>query len=280
MTYRASARRLAGISFLAPLAGAALLALAVRGADAQGPDAVLSDFQRIGEYVVVVDGKEVPSAEIYQTEKAPAILVIASPLPSPVLLSPRGGTVETLNMMKVAKRPDGTIDLLADAVLAPQGRFQVLGEDVEFAVGGKKVRLKARPPLIGLANAGQLRAYSPSYVRGAAAYRPDGRAIAALKKSAAPVKVRVVFGTWCPHCKQYVPNMLKVEEQLRGSKISFEYVGIPRDFSGQDVKRLNVKEVPTGIVYVNGKEVGRLGRTEWEKPEAALSRILKVRATG
>ena len=107
----------------------ALLALPLL-AHAQGvvpSDAVLRGFQPSGEFVLIVDGVPVPAAEIYQNDKLPGMLILTSALPSPVLLSPRTGQAETVNLMKVSKQKDGSVDLLADAVLSPIGQFAFAG---------------------------------------------------------------------------------------------------------------------------------------------------------
>lgn len=235
-------------------------------------------FQPTGDYTVVIDGKPVPG-EVYQSSSPPAILLLTSSLPSPLLLTPRAGTVETLNLMKVAKQPNGSVDLLPGAVVAPAGQFEMQGENVAFTSEGKKVSLVPKPPLTGLHNAADLKAHSPEYVRTAQGYTPNGQAIATLKKGTQPVTVRVVFGSWCPHCKQHVPYLLKVEDLLKGSKIKFEYFGLARPPEGwkhPEVKRLGVNGVPTGIVYMNGKEVGRITGKGWDAPEVLLSRIVNV----
>jgi thiol-disulfide isomerase/thioredoxin len=260
-------------------AGALLLVLAALTAlpaAAQMPsDAVFKDFVRTGDYVLVVDGKEVPAAEIYQTQRVPTILILSSALPSPVLLSPRTQGVETVSIMKVAKQPDGTVDLLADADPAPQGQFTIQQDKaVAFTVGGKKAQLREKPPLLGLRQAADLRAYSPTYGEGAKAYRPDGEAIAALRKSGKPVTVRVYFGSWCSFCKRYLPNLLRVEDELKGSKVKVEYFGLPHDMNDPEAKRLKVSGVPTGIVYINGKEAGRITGNSWSAPETSLTTIL------
>ncbi|HEX5760598.1 MAG TPA: thioredoxin family protein [Thermoanaerobaculia bacterium] len=260
-------------ALLLTMALAATLAGAGPGAAQVPSDAVLRGFQPIGDYVLAVGGKDV-KAEIYQAEAVPAILVISSALTSPVLLLPRQGTVETVHIMKVAKQKDGSIDLLADAVLEPQGQFQAVGDDVSFTADGKQAQLKTKPPLLGAKSGAALRAYSPSYVRGAQTYKPNGQQIAALKKAAKPVKVRVFFGSWCPFCKQYLPYLLKVEEQLKGSKVQIEYFGLPRDLKNPEAQRLNVRGVPVGIVYVNGREVGRISGDGWKTPEATLAKIV------
>jgi thiol-disulfide isomerase/thioredoxin len=269
----------------AVLATLALALLALPSASrAQGvpSDSLLQDFQPIGEYVLIVNGKPA-GAEIYQNEKIPAILVMSSSLPSPVLLTPRAGRVETVHIMKIAKQKDGSVDLLADAVLAQIGQFQMTGENVAFTYEGRKVSLNPKPPLIGLHKGTELKQHNPMYARTANTYAPNGAAIASLKKSPKqPVTVRVYFGSWCPHCRQHVPLILKVEDQLQGSPVKFEYFGLkrpPEGWQDPEIKRLKVNGVPTGIVYQGGKEIGRITGESWNAPEIQLNKIVNGAAT-
>jgi thiol-disulfide isomerase/thioredoxin len=255
-------------------AAAAATAPPVLRAQAVPADSVLRGFQKIGDYVLVVNGKEDKGAEIYQNDRLPAYLILGTALPSPVLLTPRAGTVETVQLMKVVKQKDGTVDLLADATLAPQGKFTLEGANVSFSSEGRKASLAPRPPILGLRRGADLKSYSPDYARSAQVYAPNAATIAALKKVAQPATVRVFFGSWCPHCKQIVPQILKIEDQLGGSKIRFEYYGLPHDFKDPEVKRLSIKSVPTAVVYVNGRVTGRLEGNDWNTPEASLSRVL------
>ncbi|HEV7516866.1 MAG TPA: thioredoxin family protein, partial [Thermoanaerobaculia bacterium] len=249
------------------LAAAAALLLGALGplparAQRVPADAVLKDFKPNGDYTLVVDGKDVPNAEVYFSQRVPAFLILSSRLSSPVLLSVGSQTAETVQLMKVAKQGDGTVDLLADAALAPQGPLVVNGEGtVSFTVDRHPVQLKTRAPLLGLHPASDIKAYYPPiYVTGARNYRPDGQVIAALRRSSAPVTVRVFFGSWCPHCQHSVPQILRVEDELKGSKIKFEYFGLPKTGMANvpEAKKFGINGVPTGIVFVNGKEAGRL----------------------
>jgi thiol-disulfide isomerase/thioredoxin len=88
------------------------------------------------------------------------------------------------------------------------------------------------------------------------------------------VSVRVVFGSWCPHCKMHVPQLLAVERALRGSGIAFSYHGIAQDWKDPEVQKLGVKALPTVVVSRGGKEVGRLVGTSWEAPESFLRKLL------
>jgi len=237
-------------------------------------DAILRGFQPTGEFVLIVDGVPVPAAEIYQNDKLPGMLILTSALPSPVLLTPRTGQAETVNLMKVSKQKDGSVDLLADAVLSPLGQFTSEGENVSFLFKGKKVRLNSRPALLGVKSNADLKGYLPEYVRNAKNYTPNAAAVADLKKVGTPVTVRVYFGSWCPHCRQHVPLLLKVEDQVQNPKLRFEYFGLPRDFNDPEAKKAGIHSVPTGIVYVNGREAGRITGEGWTSPEVLLDRIV------
>ena len=96
------------------------------------------------------------------------------------------------------------------------------------------------------------------------------------------MRVQIFFGSWCPHCTTYVPHVIKVEEQLKGSKIQFVYYGLPQGNAmskDPEAKRLDVDQVPTGVVFVGGKEVGRIKGDGWRHPEATLKNMLEVGAT-
>jgi thiol-disulfide isomerase/thioredoxin len=268
------------LAIAAAAAAAAVLGIfAALPARAKVPaDNVLRDFQRIGDYVLAVNGKEV-AAEIYQSQRAAAILIISSSFPSPVLLSPGAGSAETVNLMKLNKKPDGTIDLLSDAALAPQGPIDIQEEEIRFKADGRTAELKTAPPLLGPRRIDEVTAHNPEYLPRAASYGLNPQAVAALKKEQRPVTVRIFYGSWCPHCREMVPHAIRLQQALRGARIHFEYFGLPPRF-GTDppAKQNGIKGVPTGIVFVNGREVGRITGTGWTAPESTLVAILSGKA--
>jgi thiol-disulfide isomerase/thioredoxin len=273
----AAARRFPWLFVLA----AALLLLALATAAAPGaaaaqgaPDTGLRDFQRISDYVLVINGREAAS-EIYQSQRAAALLVLSSALPSPVLLMPGSNSVTTVFLMKIDKKPDGSIDLLPGAALQPQGGIEFQEEEVRFKADGKSAVLKTTPPLLGPHRVDEVTAHNPEYVPRAAAYNPNPQNVAALKRERRPVTVRIFFGSWCPHCREMVPHAIKLEQALRGSPIHFEYFGLPPHFGSDPTARANgISAVPTGIVYLNGKEIGRIQSFAWNTPETTLAAIL------
>jgi len=270
---------------LALAAAACLLALAAaRGAGAQSvpADALLHDFEPTGDYLLELDG-QVQKAEILRADRVPAFLILCSKLPEPILLLPRDGSLETVSIMKLARRSDGTIDILADAELTPVGRFTIDagGENILFTVGAAKAALMPKPYLLGLQDIQSLLDYSAEYQRTAAGYQPDAQTMTALRNGAKPTRVRVYFGSWCPHCKRYLPYMLKVAEELKGSKVQVEFYGLPKPFTGEpQAEADDIGGVPTAVVWVGGREVGRIEGDAWRTPETALGRILNGRVGG
>ncbi len=242
------------------------------------PDHVLRDFERTGDYQLVINGKQVP-ADIYLSQRAAAILVMSSAFLSPVLLTPGLGVAQTVNLMKVQKKPNGSVDLLSDAVLSTQGALDIQDEGVHFKADGISAALVTAPPLLGLRRADEVTAHNPEYLPRAASYTPNPQAVAALKKEQRPVTVRIFYGSWCPHCREIVPHVIKLEQLLRGAKVHFEYFGLPPNFGKeQPAIQNNIKAVPTGIVYLGGKEIGRVADTAWNAPETALAGILGGKA--
>ena len=262
-------------TWIAAAAVAASLAALPVHAQSAGADAFLSDFRVSGEYVVEIGGRPQPKAELYYSERARAFLIKSSELPSPVLVSPSAKEVQSLDLMKVALRPDGVIDVLADAVLSPEGEFRIDGESILFRAAGKDVRLKPRPWLLGAHSGAELGQHNPEYVRRAREYTVDPALLAKLKARGEPVRVLTFFGSWCPHCKKHVPMLIRVAQELAGAKWQFDYYGLPSPFTNEpEAVKYGIKGVPTAIVFVGGKEIGRLPAAAWVKPEAGLDGVL------
>ena len=242
---------------------------------AQTPDPMFSDFEPVGSFALSVDGQEVPKAEIFQSERARAILVMTSKLDGPVLVNLRSRQVESVPLMSLAKRSDGSIDILADAPIQPKGTYDVKDAGISFSYGGKAIALGQRDSLTGAQSAEALTEYDPTYARGAATYEPNPTLVSQLEKQGKTVRVQVFFNSKCGVCKEMVPRIIKLDRTLENDKIAFDYYGVPDSYSGdEEMERKDVHGVPTGIVYVNGKEVGRIVGAQWRIPEMAINNLL------
>ena len=265
-------------SLIVAAAVALLASAAARPLRAQAIDALFQDFQPWGEWLLKIDGSEVPEARIYSSQRSQSLLVRTAELPSPVLLDVPGRSVSTVDQKDVAAHDDGTIDLLADAKLAPAGKFTLApGGGAAFDVSGKHVELVQNPFLLGPHEGFELLDHDAHYHYLAVNYEPDSAAIERLRKEKREVRVLTFFGSWCPHCREHVPLLLKTEEELKRTKIEFDYYGLPPAFwtTGQaEAKKFNVNGVPTSIVFVDGKEIGRIPNAGWAHPEVALADLL------
>ena len=233
-------------------------------------------FEPVG-FQVTLNGKELQGVEVYQAQSAGAFLILSEELGAPVLLRMRDGQVETLDLMKVNHNANGTVDVLAGATLAAQGGFQVNADrtGVMFMVGGQTAELKEKPPLLGSQQAAGLKAYDPHYERTAEAYSPSDPIVEKLRQQDQDVKVSVFFGTWCGACKQMVPRIIAVADRLEGSKVTFDFYGLPPGIAGdKEAGRMGIEAVPTGVVFIDGKEAGRISGNGWRVPELAINNLL------
>lgn len=266
---------LRSLRLLALAAGGLALTLSTLPASAQLQTPEIQGLTPVGDFQVTVDGELIEDAQIYRGARPPAFLILTPALPAPTLLVPGQGGVRTLHLMKLAKRADGTIDVLPGATLELAGAFQMDGQSVVFTVENKQVRLQEKPPLLGLHESDDLKEYSVTYQQGAAAYEPDAGMLTKLKGESKPVRVRIFFGSWCPLCSRTVPHIVRLADELEGSQIDFEFYGLPHGFGDEpEARKHGVTAVPTGIVFVDGKEAGRIQGQSWLRPEQVLQDIL------
>ena len=235
----------------------------------------MNGFLATGDYLLELDGQMIDGASVYRSATAQAVLIVADELPAPVLIRPRFRSVEKVSLLKMNQKPDGSIDLLPNPTYAAEPGFTVDGSDVVFEVEGTEARLKPKPALAGFQPASAIYEHSPEYEQRASYYTPEASVVDELRQQSKSVRVQIFFGTWCPACGQMVPRILKVAEQTRGSKIEFAFYGLEREFSGDsEAKRLGIRSVPTGVIWVDGKEVGRLTGNDWRSPERALKELI------
>ena len=243
-------------------------------------EGAVADFHP-DDYLITVDGT-LADAEVWQSHIAGQMLIISAEIGPSVRLILREARVETVHFMKIDKRADGGLTLLPGAGNRQLGSFTVSegGKGVSFKVDNRQVELKQKPPLLGSQDLKGMKDYSRDYVRLAKEYKPSQTFIDSLRQQSGPVRVEVYFGSWCPFCQQMVPRMMRVAEELAGSRIEVEFYGLPQgDAFSKDpnAKRLKITGVPTGVVYVGDKEVGRIQTNGWKIPELTINGFLVKR---
>ncbi len=92
-------------------------------------------------------------------------------------------------------------------------------------------------------------------------YDPAADMVDALKqKLGAGIKIDVYLGLWCPDSRNNVPPFIKILDSA-GSAASVRYFSLPRKANKETqyfVSELKIDRVPTFIVYMEGKEIGRI----------------------
>jgi thiol-disulfide isomerase/thioredoxin len=237
----------------------------------------LTGFTPSEDYLIEIDGQATPTTKVYWSQAARMFLIVVKDLPTPLLVEPMSRQVRSVPLVKLASRPDGSVGILDGAAMTSKGTVATTeGGVATFTVDGRAFTLVEKPPLLGWQTPEAIGAYSPGYVKRADAYQPQAAAIADLSKRSSDVRLSVFFGSWCPFCQQKVPMVMKMAKELAGSKVKFDFYGLPHGFSGDpQAKRYNVKSVPTGIVFVDGKEVGRISGDGWASPETTLVSLLR-----
>ena len=262
------------------LALALVLSLALGTAAVAQPDS--SEFFLTGSFQLRVGGEIDRQARMYQSQSPQAVLVVSDRVEAPLILLPGSGNVQSVPLMRLVPRSKTAVALLKGEPLQVVGKFEVGGSGIAFSLGGLDLRLESKEPVVGQTDSSTLFEHSPEYRIKADLYQPDAAAVAKLKEVGEGYVVRVVFGSWCHVCENFLPRGLKVEEAIAGSAIRFEYVGLPRnpwEPKHPAVSKYNVQSLPTAIVYKGDKEIGRFaGGEQWQRPEQKmLAAIEKAR---
>ncbi len=235
-------------------------------------------FEPIDAYQLEVDGKLDAKAEIFLQRKLPAFLVLPAGSNTPLLVAVRSRAVQSVNIMKMTKSDAGTMDLASDAVIGVKGSLEQDDSGFSFVADGRRYRLVEKPDFLGLSRASALEQYSDSYRDLALAYEPDQASLKAIQEAKGRVQVRIYHGSWCPFCKRYVPRVIKVSNLIKKDNITIDFYGLPKGISSDPVAgQARINSVPTGVIFVDGKEVGRIEKDDWQAPEKALAKLLAGR---
>ncbi len=246
------------------------LALALSAAGSGQQEA--TEFEMSGDFQLVVSGEIDREASIFQSRGG--VLVVSDRLPTPVLLVPGAAVLQEVPLLRLVQRSGGRVGLLRGDELKRLGSFSVGNDGVSFSHSGVSAKLQAKEPLVGESSLSDLLEHSPGYRARADAYAPDNAILAKLNEVESGYTVRVVFGSWCHVCTNFLPRGIRVQEALSDSAIRFEYYGLPKnpwDPKHPEVARLSVDSLPTAVVYQGTKEIGRYaGADQWQRPEARI----------
>jgi thiol-disulfide isomerase/thioredoxin len=121
---------------------------------------------------------------------------------------------------------------------------------------------------------------NPDWHAVVSAYNPKPGSIEALRTVSEDVTVEVYFGTWCPDSKAHVSEFFKVLDLADNPHLRAVYTAVPRD-RAQRVPYYGMREVerlPAFLVFVDGREIGRIVETPEKSVEEDLVQILDRQA--
>jgi thiol-disulfide isomerase/thioredoxin len=116
----------------------------------------------------------------------------------------------------------------------------------------------------------------PTWQDVVAAYQPKPEALDKLRGLGREVRIKVYFGSWCSDSMAHVSAFFKILDLVDTPLLQPVYFGIPEAkekrapyFQGKDIVKL-----PTFIIIVDGREVGRIVETPKRSVEQDLVTIL------
>jgi thiol-disulfide isomerase/thioredoxin len=135
--------------------------------------------------------------------------------------------------------------------------------------------------LLGYFKPGQLTnyPYSTWYLKGFDDYQPKTDAINKLLEiNKEDITIKVVMGTWCPDSRREVPRFMRVLDawQFPVAKVTFIGVDDAKLSPVGEYVKLDIKRVPTFIIYKNNIEAGRI----IENPATSLEQDMVNILTG
>ncbi len=235
------------------------------------------DFSPSGTYVLVKDRKPQKKAEILHSRRAAAFLILNSGYKDALLLEARTSTVSKVEVEQVKRREDGGADLTKNAKITSLGRFRRSRRDIQIRVDGFTADLKPNPPLLAWKLCDELVDHSPEYGKDAKTFPLDEASIEKLKAFKGKARVNVYFGSWCHTCSRYLGRIMRLELALADHNVDFHYYGLPRVpamYRDAEVRRNRIRKLPSGVIYKDGRRVGLIASTKWNKPAIELAKLL------
>ena len=118
--------------------------------------------------------------------------------------------------------------------------------------------------------------YEPEYEK----YAPSADAIKYLKAQKGKFKIKMVMGFWCDDSKLYVPRLLKALDNAKwdtedNDQLKIFGVDKNKEAGFEGFKALNIVKVPTIIVYIEDREIGRIEEIPKISVEQDLVNIMK-----
>jgi thiol-disulfide isomerase/thioredoxin len=240
-------------------------------------------FSSTGQFQVQAKGAVDTNARVYRSVLPPwQFIVVTFAMPKPVLITTGPASARLVDQKRVVTDPTDPTQVKFETAGPIEDLMTVRfdGPNLVLDRDGMIVTLAPSPPVLGNRTLDELLAAMPDYRRTAANYKPDAAAIAKLKAQTEPAELQVFFGSWCSHCEQMVPRLVRVLEDGKPKQLTVSFHGVPQGRTPPDPEAdaAGIQALPTGIVRRDGKEIARLMDDDWEAPEKSLVAVLSGQA--
>ena len=130
--------------------------------------------------------------------------------------------------------------------------------------------------LVGASSREAILRHNPAWEGTVAAYQPLPEVIGRLRSLGREVRIEVFFGSWCSDCAAHLPAFFKILDLVDSPLLKVSYTGLPREREkrGAYAKDRVIERIPTIIVFVDGREEGRIVETPRKTLEEDLAAIL------
>jgi thiol-disulfide isomerase/thioredoxin len=232
------------------------------------------------DFSIEVEGSYPKDARFYQAEQRGKYLIDIPSSKDGLLLDVQARRLVVVPRANLT-RVDGNVRIRDVPAGARSIAFSVDGPIIQFRNEDKKIRILPvlmRPPITGPVTFDRLVDDRPEYSAGMKTYVPHPESITAINKFGRKVEVEAYFATWCGHCKEYMPRLLRAMQEVKNPNVKVNLVGVPRGFGTEPGpwQGRGIQTIPTIIVKVEGKEVTRLGTQPGAAPEIELAGILQA----
>jgi hypothetical protein len=107
-------------------------------------------------------------------------------------------------------------------------------------------------------------------------YQIDTSTLNRIKHLESNYTIRIYFATWCPDTRRELPRMKKILDYLNEAQ-NVELIGLNRKkkLSGGNTPIDSITHVPSMLVFLENKEIGRISEKPQTSLETDLFEILK-----
>ena len=90
------------------------------------------------------------------------------------------------------------------------------------------------------------------------------------------LQIKAIMGTWCEDSQREIPRIIKILDHLDYNFENLTIIGVDynKKAEGTEVDQLNINFVPTIIIYIDDKEIGRILESPAESLEKDITNII------